>query len=88
VKRLRTANEVGHSIAHISFEGRHLLVNGKYCKMLGSTQEELLAADNTDVFKGSFGPPLTSQLLEELLAGAVDHYFVEQQFLRKNGDPL
>ncbi len=65
--------------------GRFLQVNPAYCRMLGYTQEELLALD----FMSLTHPddlPLNLELVEEVLSGRRDSFIMEKRYLKKNGN--
>jgi PAS domain S-box-containing protein len=78
-----TFDQAAVGIAHISFDHRHLLVNKRYCEMLGYTREEILALNADAVFVAD-GPGDMSEARAQLLAGDIDHYSGERQYIRKN----
>ena len=71
-------------IAHVAFDGRHLMVNRKYGDMLGYSQEELLLMGTDDITPRDRAGTL-AELRAELLSGRVDHDSGETQFVRKDG---
>src|SRR5205085_6029411 len=79
-----TFDQTAVGIAHISFDHRHLMVNRKYCEMLGYTREELEALRADAVFRAD-GPGDMTKAREDLLAGRIEHYSAERQYVRKNG---
>jgi diguanylate cyclase (GGDEF)-like protein/PAS domain S-box-containing protein len=79
-----TFDQTAVGIAHISFDHRHLLVNKKYCDMLGYSADELLALDADAVILAD-GAGEMSESRALLHAGDIDHYSGERQYVRKNG---
>jgi diguanylate cyclase (GGDEF)-like protein/PAS domain S-box-containing protein len=82
-----TFEQAAVGIAHVAFDGRHLMVNRKYCKMLGYSQEELLSTGTDDITPTDRASTL-AELRAELLSEGVDHDSSETQFVRKDGAPV
>ena len=82
-----TFDQAAIGIAHISFDGRHLMANRRYCEMLGYAQDELLAL-SADTVTARDGPGALPTLRADLLKGAIDHYSGEKKFFRKDGSPI
>lgn len=82
-----TFEQAAVGIAHVAFDGRHLMVNQKYCQMLGFTPGELLSTGADDS-----APPdragTRAELCAELVSGGIDHDSGETQFTRKDGAPV
>ena len=71
-------------IAHTSMDGRYLLVNRKFCEMLGYTRDELLVMHTQDVTHS--GDRETDQDYKpRLVAGEIDTHSAEKRYMRKEG---
>src|SRR5258706_357598 len=82
-----TFEQAAVGIAHISFDGQHLMANRRYCEMLGYAQDALLAL-RADTVTARDGPGALPSLRANLLEGAIDHYSGEKKFFRKDGSPI
>ena len=68
-------------IAHVSTEGRFLLVNSQICNMLGYAQEQLLGQS----FQTLTHPddlPRDLEHMDKLLSGEIDSYRMEKRYYR------
>ena len=67
-----------------NFDGQPLFVNPALCRLLGSTEEELLGKRCVD-----FSPKEDAEedraLFQKLRAGSIDHYQLEKRYLRRDG---
>jgi len=83
----RAYDDAPIGLALISSEGRFLQVNPRLCTLLGYTKKQLLGTT-----LGAVIDPLDQQLMESnsrrLLAGEIDEFQSEQQFLRADGRHL
>jgi PAS domain S-box-containing protein len=71
-------------IAHLSLDGHWLHVNRRLCAITGYTQDELCARTfQSMIHPDDLAADLT--LVEQLLAGSIDGYDLEQRYLHKNG---
>jgi PAS domain S-box-containing protein len=78
-------NSSATGIAISTPQGRFLLANAAYCRMLGYTESELLCLD----FPAITHPDdlhLNLDMRNDLLAGLRDSFVMEKRYLRKNGD--
>jgi diguanylate cyclase (GGDEF)-like protein/PAS domain S-box-containing protein len=82
-----TFEQAAVGIAHISFDGQHLMANRKYCEMLGYAQDELLAL-SADTVTARDGPGALPTPRADLFEGGIDHYSGERKFFCKDGSPI
>lgn len=71
-------------IAHVGLDGNWLEVNTTLCEIVGYDREELLALRFQDItHPDDLAPDL--ELVTRLLAGEIQHYFLDKRYLRKDG---
>ena len=71
-------------IAHMAMDGHYLLVNQRFCEIVGYTEEELLRMRNQDVLK----PSELSRLqfsIDQANAGESQFNSMERRYIRKDG---
>lgn len=74
-------------IAQVSITGHFLQINREYCRIIGYSQEELLAQHFT--FQQITLPedlPADMLHVEQLLQGETDKYFMEKRYIHKQGN--
>jgi diguanylate cyclase (GGDEF)-like protein/PAS domain S-box-containing protein len=72
-------------IAQISVEGRFLKINDGFCRIIGYSQQEVLAQGLT-FQQLTFHEDLASDMTfkQKLLAGLIENYSVEKRYIRKD----
>ena len=80
-------NQAAMGIVHGSLDGRFLLINDRFCDMLGYSRDELLGMTFQQI---THADDLTQglDLHNKLRAGDVSTYALEKRCLRKNGSLL
>ncbi len=81
-----TFEQAAVGIVHTTLDRRYLLVNQKFCDMLGYTREELLAMRSNEI-----AHPDERELsadLKRALAGEINTYAAEKRYIRKDGSIL
>ena len=81
-----TFEQAAVGIAHTTFDRRYLLVNEKFCAMVGYTRDELLAMKSEQI-----AHPEERQISpdnERVLAGEIGTYSGEKRYVRKDGSIL
>ncbi|HNX16853.1 MAG TPA: PAS domain S-box protein [Methanoregula sp.] len=73
-----------HGMTGLDPDGRFILVNRRFCEMLGYTHEELLTKSMTDVTHPD-DLSRSSRNLHDLYAGNISIIHDEKQYLRKDG---
>lgn len=83
-KFLTTFEQVAVGIAHVSASGQGLLLNQKYCQILGYDHSELLGRTFQEV---TFPDDLEVDLaqFQQLKEGKIPSYSIEKRYTRKNG---
>jgi len=71
-------------IAHVSLEGRWLLMNKRLCEIVGYTQEELEGMTFQDISHPD-DLEVDLDLARQLERGEIPTYSIEKRYLRKNG---
>ncbi len=71
-------------IAILDRNGRPVISNAKLQEILGYTDTELSTMTFSD-FSDSDDAKLNMKLLNELIEGKIDHYFLEKRYFRKDG---
>jgi PAS domain S-box-containing protein len=66
-------------------DGRYLQANATYCRMLGYTEDELLASNCAELTHPD-DLNLIVKLRENLLAGGRENFSAEKRYLKKDGD--
>lgn len=79
-----TFEQAAIGMAHTDKDGHWLRLNQKYCDILGYTQEELLNLSFEDFISPS-DLEKNSVLFDQLLSRTIDHYSIENRYLRKDG---
>jgi len=82
-----TFNQAAVGLAHVSPDGRYLLVNRKLCEILGYSAEELTQKTVWDISHPE-DREATADGRELLFAGKVDTFTVEKRYLRKDGSTV
>ena len=79
-----TFEQAATGIAHIAPDGRIMLVNEQFCRLLGFSREELLARNAKDItHPDDIG--LEAAHMRELLAGGDATYTLEKRYLARDG---
>jgi diguanylate cyclase (GGDEF)-like protein/PAS domain S-box-containing protein len=78
-----TFEQAAVGISHTTLDRRFLLVNQKFCDMLGYTREELLAMRSNQIASADDQAPGTDN--QRAVAGEIDTYAGEKRYLRKDG---
>lgn len=87
-KRFRSTFENAEAgIAHVAPDGRLLLVNQRFCDIIGYKQEELLDRGFQDI---TYPEDLQSDLalVQQVLQGNRDNYELEKRYIRKDGQTV
>ncbi|MGE5660492.1 MAG: PAS domain S-box protein [Actinomycetota bacterium] len=76
--------QAGVGIEYTNIHGQFLLVNRKFCQMVGYSQEELLSLKFQDI---THPDDLPQNLLnfQQLLTGEITSYCIEKRFIHKDG---
>ena len=79
-----TFENAATGIAHLSLQGRFLLVNQRLCEILGYTPDELQEKTFQDI---TFPEDLTTNLAQtdRLMKGEIKNYSIEKRYIHKNG---
>jgi PAS domain S-box-containing protein len=79
-----TFNQAAVGIAHVGTEGQWLLLNQKFCDIVGYTHEELLARTFQDI---THPDDLDADLefVRQMLAGEIQSYSMEKRYIHKDG---
>lgn len=82
-----TFEQAAVGIAHVSTEGRFLLINTKFCDIVGYSQEELLKLGFQDI---THPDDLENDVghVQRLLQGIAETYSLERRYIRRNGEPV
>jgi PAS domain S-box-containing protein len=82
-----TFEQAAVGLAMVAPDGSWLRVNGKLCDIVGYLPEELVELRFQDI---THPEHLDSDLVQmrRVLAGAIDSYSLEKQYLRKGGEPV
>ena len=74
-------------IAHVALNGQWLLVNKRYCEIVGYTAEELTGKTFQDItHPDDIAADLTQRQL--VLSGATSNFSMEKRYIRKDGSPI
>ena len=87
-QRFRTTFEnAAVGIAHVAPDGRWLLVNKRYCEIVGYTAEELAEKTFQDI---THPEDIAVDLAQRhrVLSGAISNFSMEKRYIRKNGSPI
>jgi len=82
-----TFNQAAVGLAHVSLDGRYVLVNRKLCEILGYSAEELLQKTVWDISHPEDREATTLDR-KRLLAGEIDTFSVEKRYLHMNGSTV
>jgi PAS domain S-box-containing protein len=74
-------------MALFDIEGRCQRANQRLCDMLGYTEEELKELNFVEITHAE-DVPRNLQLLNELIAGGRDNYYMEKRYIHKSGRPV
>ncbi len=87
-ERFRTTFEnAAVGISHVAPGGRWVLVNKRYCEIVGYTAEELAGKTFQDItHPDDLAVDLAQR--ERLLSGAISHFSMEKRYIRKDGSPI
>ncbi len=82
-----TVDQAPVGISHTDIEGRWLYVNQRLCAIVGYSREELLQRSFADITHPDY---LAENLALErrLLAGEIENFSMEKQYIRKDGGPV
>lgn len=79
-----TFEQAAIGICHLDLDGHWVLVNQRFCNIVGYTREELLSLTLRDITHADdFHTDLDN--LHQLLKGEIPRYSVEKRYIRKNG---
>ncbi len=79
-----TFEQAAVGIAHVGMDSRFLLLNQKFCEILGYTHAELTTKTTIDI-TDSKDIDTDKQYKAQLLAGEIPTYALEKRYLRKDG---
>jgi diguanylate cyclase (GGDEF)-like protein/PAS domain S-box-containing protein len=82
-----TFNQAAVGLAHVSVDGRYMLVNKRFCDILGYSAEELLQKTIWEISHPE-DRELTVHQRKRLFAGEIDTFSVEKRYLRKDGSTV
>lgn len=85
VQRFRTTFEnAAVGISHVGRDGRWLLVNRRYCEIVGYTAEELAEKTFRDL---THPDDIAADLAQrqDMLSGAISNFSMEKRYIRKDG---
>ena len=87
-QRFRTTFEnAAVGIAHVAPNGQWLLVNRRYCEIVGYTAEELAGKTFQDItHPDDIAVDLAQR--QRVLSGAISHFSIEKRYIRKDGSPI
>jgi len=82
-KFLATFEQAAVGIAHVDANGEWLLLNQKYCQILGYSREELIGNSFQNV---TYGEDLEEniRLFQQLKEGKISVYTIEKRYIRKD----
>jgi len=80
-----TFEQAAVGIAHVSPEGNFLLINKKFCDIVGYSREEMLKLTFQEITHPDDLDADVTQV-NQLLAGEIDTYSMEKRYFRKNGE--
>lgn len=80
-----TFEQAASGIAHIAPDGRIVLVNERFCRLLGYSRDELLARNARDITHPE-DIDLEATHMRELLVGVSLTYTLEKRYLTREGD--
>jgi PAS domain S-box-containing protein len=80
----QTFDNAAVGITHVALDGRWLRVNQRICDITGYSREELLRTDFQTI---THPDDLAADLAQaqRLIAGEIDHYFMEKRYVRRDG---
>jgi PAS domain S-box-containing protein len=83
-EQFRTAFEqAAVGMAHLSLDGRYLIVNEKFCRISGYAREELLDRTFKDItHPGDLDNDLNH--FKRMLSGEIDSYSTEKRYIRRD----
>ena len=82
-----TFDQAAVGIVIIGLEGKFLEMNLKFCEILGYTEEELRSFTFRDVTEPA-DIAKTAALVDDLLAGRIDHYVFDKRYRRRDGGTI
>jgi diguanylate cyclase (GGDEF)-like protein/PAS domain S-box-containing protein len=82
-----TFNQAAVGLAHVSRQGRFLLVNRRLCEMLGYSEAELKLKTVKDLSHPE-DRNVADDLVRRLQAGEIDKFSVEKRYLHSSGTAL
>ncbi|MDZ8024575.1 MAG: PAS domain S-box protein [Nostoc sp. DedQUE11] len=82
-----TFEQAAIGICHVSLDGRWLLVNQRFCDIIGYEREEILALTFEDI---THPDDLETDLdyIQQLLEGIIPRYSMEKRYIHKNGSTI
>lgn len=82
-----TFEQSAFGIAHVAPDGHWIRVNQKLCSILRYSHQELMQLTFQDLTHPD-DLHTDMALMNQLVAGEVDHYSMEKRYIRKNGEPI
>lgn len=82
-----TFDQAAVGIAHVTPDGRFLMVNDRFCQIAQRDRGELLRARFQDITHPE-DLDLDLKFVAALIAGRIDHYAMEKRYLRERGDAI
>ncbi len=82
-----TFDQAAVGIAHLSFDGKWLRINARYCEILGYTEPELRELSFRDITHQDDLPD-DLDARPKLIAGTGGSYTREKRYIRKDGSPV
>lgn len=79
-----TFEQAAVGIAHANVQGKHLLVNQKYCEITGFSREELQHKTYIEYTHPAYRD-IQQAYVDQLIAGEIQTYSMEKQYIRKDG---
>ena len=87
-ERLRaTFEQAAVGICVAALDGKYVQMNRKFCDILGYSEERLRGMTFADINHPDDVQP-TRKLIDDLLAGSIDHYALEKRYLRGDGSTI
>jgi PAS domain S-box-containing protein len=87
-QRFRTTFEnAAVGIAHVAPNGQWLMVNRRYCEIIGYSAEELAGKTFKDI---THPDDMAADLAQRqrVLSGAISNFSIEKRYMRKDGSPI
>ncbi len=78
-----TFEQAAVGIAHTSLDGRYLLVNRKFCEIVGYRHEDLMAQSPAGAHADPLG--ISDDVTKQLIDAKLDKFVQEKRYVRKDG---